>query len=107
MKEGDKVGEKLNIDSNAAKGIALAGALNEGLDKDESTIVLRIVNHLAPDVTMTGYWDGQLLKAAMRAIEKQYDKVRKHAAVWAIKQSQQAGHVDHKADTGTGRPSDH
>jgi len=45
-------------------------------------------NHSSPKVEMTGFWDGNLLKAAMRAIERKYDDVRKHATLNAMKQSQ-------------------
>ena len=70
-------------------GVALSGALkSEATYENEHAISLVIRDHERPDVTMTGYWDGNLLKAAMRAIERKYDEVRKHATVYAMKQSQ-------------------
>lgn len=71
-------------------GISLAEELKSGdeMKVDEQSVILHInKGHITVD--MTGYWNGRLLSAAMHAIEKKYDEVRKHAAVWAMKQSQQ------------------
>lgn len=77
------------IDNQELTGVALSGALADlKLDSDEHEIILKFKGTGAAQVTMTGFWDGRLLSAAMRAIEKEYDRVRKHAAVWAMKNTQ-------------------
>ena len=69
-------------------GLDLSKALDDEMKSDEHIIVLKFKGTGAAEVTMTGFWNGRLLSAAMRAIEKKYDEVRKHATVWAMKQSQ-------------------
>lgn len=74
-----------------SKGVALAESLRSKDDLDkERTIHLVLKDHKSPEVIMTGMWDGNLLRAAMHAIEKQYDQVRRHATVNAMKVSQQS-----------------
>lgn len=61
---------------------------DEKFEAKQRSIVLVLKDGLAPEVSMVGFWDGNLLRAAMRAIEKQYDEIRRHATVWAMKKSQ-------------------
>lgn len=74
--------------SFTSTGLDLSSALDNEMRSDEHTIVLKFKGTGAAEVTMTGFWDGRLLSAAMRAIERKYDEVRKHAQVWAMKQAQ-------------------
>ncbi len=69
-------------------GLDLSKALDDEMKSDEHVIVLKFKGTGAAQVTMTGFWDGRLLSAAMKAIERKYDEVRKHATIWAMKQSQ-------------------
>ena len=69
-------------------GMNLSSSLASDLNMNtDPLIVLKFKGTGAPEVTMTGRWDGRLLSAAMRAIEKQYEEVRRHATVWAMKRS--------------------
>lgn len=52
------------------------------------TVTVTISDKTKPVVEMDGFWDGMLLKAAMHAIEREYDRVRKVSAVNAMKRSQ-------------------
>lgn len=76
--------------SFTSTGLDLSKALDDEMKSDEHTIVLKFKGTGAAEVTMTGFWNGQYLSAAMRAIEKKYDEVRKHATIWAMKKSQQS-----------------
>ena len=82
-------------ESPESSGMALSDSLKSetALYENEHSIVLMIRNHQAPEVTMTGYWDGNLLRAAMHAIEKKYGEVRKHATVYAMRKSQEASQL--------------
>lgn len=53
------------------------------------TIQIVIQDRLKPVVQMDGFWDGMLLKAAMHAIERKYDEVRKISAINAMRAVQQ------------------
>lgn len=77
------------VDSDfPARGLELSEALKDTEIKvNEQTVSINIKDGRIV-TTMTGIWDGRLLHAAMRSIEKQYDQVRRHGAVWAMKQSQ-------------------
>ena len=70
-------------------GIGLSGALREINSYSQCSIVLVIKPGAAPVVEMAGFWNGSLLKAALRGIEKQYGEARRHGAVWAMKKAQE------------------
>lgn len=80
---------KAVVKADDSKGVALSSALHsDATYESEHTIIVSIKEHGAPEVTMTGFWNGQLLSAAIRGIEKQYNDVRRHATVYAMKKSQ-------------------
>lgn len=69
----------------------LSSALSEKVSTDyftTHTITLVIKDNFRPQVKMDGFWDGMLLKSAIRSIEREYHVVRKHSAINAMKQAQ-------------------
>lgn len=70
-------------------GIGLSGSLRNSDVRADCSIVLVIKPNGAPVVEMAGFWNGSLLKAALRAIQKQYGEARRHGAVWAMKKAQE------------------
>lgn len=85
---------------NQAIGTKLGKNLHDASDPNKSLIVefkeLEFTDKSGEkrktkkfDVTMAGYWDGSLLKSAIRAIELKYADVRRHSAVSAMKHVQE------------------
>ena len=57
---------------------------------EKRSIVIEMVGYSKPSVEFTGFWDGIGLKAASKAIEKEY-RVRRHLLTKGKKETKEVG----------------
>lgn len=70
----------------------LAATMEQRLE-EERTIVIRMIAGQRPEVTLTGFWNGKFIRAAMDSIAKAY-RLRRHKPSRSIEVEAKGGKGD-------------